>query len=52
MSRHYIVEICSVDHPQANALKKHHEEQGYYVYRFRGVYLLILGGDRFWSSED
>ena len=52
MGRHYIVEICRIDHPQAERLKQHHKDEGYDVYAFRGSYLLILGGDRVWVSPD
>ena len=48
--RFHIVEICPINHPKAEKLKETNKDMGHQVYCFHGYYILILGGDRVWSS--
>ena len=45
MSRFHIVEICHSADPEAKKLREANIKLGYWVYFFRGYYVLILGGE-------
>lgn len=48
---YHIVEICHIEDPRAEELFQANKDLGHWVYKFRGFYILILGGDRVWTSE-
>jgi hypothetical protein len=52
MKRYTIVELCSVDHPNAEKIKKYNKDLGFHVYKYRGAYMLIIGDEYVWRADD
>lgn len=41
-TRHVIVDVCPVDHPEAKKLKEANENLGYRVFAYRGWFVIVL----------